>query len=173
MTEREAKLENDIIRISHAMDVLADLFRKQRLDGEQIKTEYERRLEEVNKVINILLSLKRRSAQQQAGEEGTTNMMVDSDALDSILNNGIEIMEREDGKKFALIPVVEEEPVYPPKAGQRSNAQESIRTSQTGGRRQKKNKIRCSYCNEIGHTRARCEKRLLTPRGMDRLGSGS
>ena len=172
MTERETKLENDIIRISHAMDVLADLFRKQRQDGEQIKIEYERRLEEVNKVINILLSLKR-STQQQAGEEGTNNMMVDSDALDSILNNGIEIMEREDGKKFALIPVVEEKPVYPPTAGQGSNAQQNRHTSQTGGRRQKKNKIRCSYCNEIGHTRAHCERRLLTPRGVNRSESGS
>ena len=82
-------------------------------------------------------------------------------------------MEGEDGKKFALIPVVEEKPVYSPGSWTKIKCSGKYTSSQTGGRRQKKNKIRCSYCNEIGRTRARCEKRLLTPRGMDRLGSGS
>ncbi|CAR29455.1 hypothetical protein ZYGR_0AD01370 [Zygosaccharomyces rouxii] len=66
---------------------------------------------------------------------------MDTTKLDSILReDDIEIIEK-NHQRYALIPVI------------------PLRST-TVSKNKKKNKIRCSYCNEMGHTRANCEKKL-------------
>lgn len=66
---------------------------------------------------------------------------MDTTKLDSILRDkDIEIVEK-NHQRYALIPVI------------------PLRQA-TAGKNKKKNKIRCSFCNETGHTRANCERRL-------------
>ncbi|GAV55747.1 hypothetical protein ZYGR_0AY01390 [Zygosaccharomyces rouxii] len=66
---------------------------------------------------------------------------MDTAKLDSLLrDDDIEIIEK-NHQQYALIPVI------PPR-------------SAAASKHKKRNKIRCSYCNETGHTRANCEKRF-------------
>lgn len=93
-------------------------------------TSYHEKLRRLEELINMVL---------QTASGGSK---MDTMKLDSILrDDGIEIVER-NSQQFALIPVI---PLRSQTAGKNNS--------------KKKNKIHCSYCNEMGHTRANCEKR--------------
>lgn len=132
---------DDIRRLSEAMDVLAKLVLEQRKEGGSLQLEYQRKIDGLDRFINMILQLRR-----EDGEFGEWE--VDKMHFARMLRDGIEIIERPDKKrtcnrKYALVPVVE-----------RSNA-----VGKPG--KKKKNKIACSFCSEIGHTRAKCPKRMV------------
>ncbi|AMD21901.1 HFR046Cp [Eremothecium sinecaudum] len=64
---------------------------------------------------------------------------LDTETLNEKLKTDIDIIER-DGKRYALIPITSTK--------QQRKSHKTV-------------KIACSYCKELGHTRAKCEKRLL------------
>mgnify|MGYP003365751764 CR=1 FL=1 len=133
----------EIKRVSDTMDILAKLIIQRRQISTQTKLDYDKKLQEVDKLINMILALNRKDDMQQ---------VVDTTALDKILNDGVEIIERDnDGikQKFALIPICDH------------NESDEITISK---KKKKKNKINCSYCKETGHTRAACPKRLMNPK---------
>ncbi|QLL32713.1 hypothetical protein HG536_0D02350 [Torulaspora globosa] len=133
---------DDIRRLSEAMDVLAKLVLEQRKEGGSLQLEYQRKIDALDKLINMILRLPKKD-----GELG--DWEVDKMHLAGMLRDGIEIIERPDKKracnrKYALVPVIER--------------------SSTVGKplaKKKKNKIACSFCSEIGHTRAKCPKRIV------------
>ena len=94
MCESSNKTENDIVRLSQAMDVLAKLIISKQKDGSQLQVEYEHKLKELEKFINLLLGL----------HESTVGSIMNTSVLDMVLRNGIEIMEKDD-QKYALIPI--------------------------------------------------------------------
>jgi len=135
---------DDIKRVSDAMDVLAKLIIQRRKDNNQVKIDYEKKLQEVDKLINMILALNRKDESRYS---------VDTTELDKILNDGVEIIEKGENKqKYALIPIVEIQPIV------------QTNTIDDFSLKKKKNKINCSYCKETGHTRAACPKRLLNPK---------
>lgn len=130
---------DDIKRISEAMDVLAKLVLEQRKENGSLQLEYQRKIDALDKLITTILRL----------PEGSGQWEVDKLKLARSLRDGVEIIEKPDklnagNGKFALIPVVD-----------RSN------TLAKQSSRKKKNRIACSFCNETGHTRAKCPKRLV------------
>lgn len=138
----------EIKRVSDTMDILAKLIIQRRQISTQTKVDYDKKLKEVDKLINMILALNRRDDNQQ---------VVDTTALDKILNEGVEIIERDNGEtkqKFALIPICEK---Y-------TTENDEITTISKTKKKKKKNKISCSYCKETGHTRAACPKRLMNPK---------
>ncbi|QLQ79588.1 hypothetical protein HG537_0C02350 [Torulaspora globosa] len=133
---------DDIRRLSEAMDVLAKLVLEQRQEGGSLQLEYQRKIDALDRFINMILRLPKKD-----GEIGDWEL--DKMHFAGMLRDGIEIIERPDKKlacnrKYALVPVVE-----------RSNA-----AGKSTGKK-KKNKIACSFCSEIGHTRAKCPKRIV------------
>ncbi|CAB4252401.1 similar to Saccharomyces cerevisiae YER137C Putative protein of unknown function [Maudiozyma barnettii] len=137
---------DDIKRVSDAMDVLAKLIIQRRKDNNQVKIDYEKKLQEVDKLINMILALNRKDESRYS---------VDTTELDKILNDGVEIIEKGENKqKYALIPIVEIQPIV------QTNTIDDFSLK----KKKKKNKINCSYCKETGHTRAACPKRLLNPK---------
>ncbi|QHS72924.1 uncharacterized protein SPAR_E02130 [Saccharomyces paradoxus] len=143
------KTENDIVRLSQAMDALAKLIISKQKDGSQLQVEYEHKLKELEKFINLLLGL----------HESTGGSVMNTSVLDKVLRNGIEILEKDD-QKYALIPV---------KARTEGDTTHIIQgaTSKKSSKK-KKNKIKCSFCQQVGHTRARCGVRLTVPPGITR-----
>ncbi|CAI4038608.1 hypothetical protein SMKI_05G2190 [Saccharomyces mikatae IFO 1815] len=141
MGEPSKRTENDIIRLSQAMDSLAKLIISKRKDGSQLQVEYNRKLKELENFINLLLGL----------NENTGSNVMNTSVLDVILRNGIDILEKDD-QKYALIPIIPKTEV-----DAINNAQ--VATSKRSGKK-KKNKIKCSFCHQVGHTRARCDVRL-------------
>ena len=129
------KTENDIVRLSQAMDALAKLIISKQKDGSQLQVEYEHKLKELEKFINLLLGL----------HESTGGSVMNTSVLDKVLRNGIEILEKDD-QKYALIPV---------KARTEGDTTHIIQgaTSKKSSKK-KKNKIKCSFCQQVGHTRA-------------------
>lgn len=130
--------ENDIRRLSQAMDVLARLVLEKKNDNGTLQLEYKKKLDELDKVIGLLLGISKNNT--------NGDYTIDRNRIDRMLRDGIEIMEKKDPqsngvKKYALIPIID---------------------SPTQRRKsRKKNKIACSFCHEIGHTRAKCENRLI------------
>ncbi|SMN18487.1 similar to Saccharomyces cerevisiae YER137C Putative protein of unknown function [Maudiozyma saulgeensis] len=140
------KSGDEIKRVSDAMDVLAKIIIQRRKDNNQVKVDYEKKLHEVEKLINMILAL------NQKDENGFS---ADTTELDRILNNGVEIIENGERKqKYALIPIVKTE----------STIHHNTIDDLSNKKKKKKNKINCSYCKETGHTRAACPKRLLNPK---------
>lgn len=138
---------DDVQRISQAMDVLAKLILEKQKDGTVLLIEYQRKMKQLDRLINMILNLSQRDQNQQ--------LVVDTNYLDKVLRDGVEVIVRTDEqnqiKKYALIPVIEQ-----------SGGGNAPSTSKS--KKKKKNKIPCSFCHEIGHTRAKCEKRLLHPK---------
>lgn len=146
MSDPRKKTEEDIQRISYAMDMMAKLILQKREGDAQLKAEYQKKLEQVNTLINMLLALNDRK---------TGPMVVDESALDKLLKNGVDFIEKDEAggkQRYALIPVMP------------GNTENSNSTSINKKKKKKKNKIHCSYCNETGHTRAACPTRLLNPK---------
>ncbi|CCF57269.1 hypothetical protein KAFR_0C02760 [Kazachstania africana CBS 2517] len=142
----------DITKISQAMDILARLILEKQKDGTQLKMEYEHKLKELNNLINLILNLGKTSV-----DDSNPKLKVDCNELDKLLRNRIEIVEKDDKKRYALIPVSE--------ANEEDSMKESITSPKDSKKKKKKkNKILCSYCHESGHTRASCEKKLLNIR---------
>lgn len=79
-------------------------------------------------------------------------------ALDRILRTGVEIIEGKGKQRYALIPVMND-----CTKDKITDKDPDIPVTSKNTKKKKKNKIACSYCHEIGHTRAKCEKRLLNP----------
>lgn len=141
MSNPSEKTEEDIKKISNAMDILANLLLQKRQSDTQAKIEYQNKLNELNKLINMILAL---------NQKNNDSYEINETELDRLLRNGLEIIEKgEDKQKYALIPIIE------------SNKDKNIPESLKKKKKKKKNKINCSYCNEIGHTRANCPKKLL------------
>ena len=138
--------EEDIRNLSKAMDHIARLIIQNKQSDTQLQSQYESRLKEVNKLINMILRL---SAPLYPSDDG---LQLDQTKLDGLLNNGIEIIERDNNEKFMLLPVTNIV------VGDASVGKEAKKKP-----KKKKNKIPCSYCNEIGHTRSKCPKKLLNP----------
>lgn len=135
----------EIKRVSDTMDILAKLIIQRRQISTQSHNDYDKKLHEVDKLINMILALNHRDTE--------TQQIVDTNALDKILNEGVEIIERDNNgklQKFALIPICDP-----------NEPNGEITTTK---KKKKKNKINCSYCKETGHTRAACPKRLLNPK---------
>ena len=142
MCESSNKTENDIVRLSQAMDVLAKLIISKQKDGSQLQVEYEHKLKELEKFINLLLGL----------HESTVGSIMNTSVLDMVLRNGIEIMEKDD-QKYALIPIKAKE-----EADKTTSTIQGVTCKKSS--KKKKNKIKCSFCHEAGHTRAHCGARL-------------
>lgn len=144
------KTEEDIKKLSQAMDALAKLFIEKRQDGTQLQLEYQHKLEKLNSFVTMMLGMN--ETETGIGYE------LDSKQLEVLLRNDIEIIEKETRaadpnnpnqlQKYALIPIA-----FPP--SNKNNINSNKR------KKKKKNKIACSFCNEPGHTRAKCEKKLL------------
>ncbi|QLG71086.1 hypothetical protein HG535_0B01240 [Zygotorulaspora mrakii] len=140
--------EEDIRKISQAMDALAKLIIEKRQDGTQLQLEYQHKLERLNQVIELILGMRH--------NESETRYELDANHLDRLLRGNIEIVEKTvetlstnsqaQAESYALIPIVK-----------KSHASETS----IHRKKKKKNKICCSFCNEPGHTRAKCEKKLL------------
>lgn len=147
--------DDDFKRISDAMDVLAKLIIEKRQDGTQLQVEYQHKLKQLNKVISLILGV----SNSKLSDQGRSSLQVDEPRLDEILRTGVEIIEKDDidgshpGGKYALIPVIEQDVV---------NSEQPLVEKKK--KKKKKNKIPCSFCNEIGHTRAKCGKRILHPK---------
>lgn len=128
---------DDIRKISQAMDVLAKLVLEKRQEDGSLQLEYKKKLNELDKCIRMIVGI--------TGNEYS----IDRNYIDRVLGSGVEIIERQDSRtqelrKFALIPIVE---------------------STTKPKKKKKNRIPCSFCHEVGHTRAKCEAKLMyTPK---------
>lgn len=136
MTNKDSA--DDIRRISQAMDVLAKLVLEKRKDDGALQLEYKKKLDELDKLIGLILGLSNGNAE---GEYA-----IDRSQIDRFLVGGVDIVERPDpqsqeSRKYALVPIVE--------------------NSNKVKKKRKKNKIACSFCHEIGHTRAKCETRLI------------
>lgn len=145
----------NITKVSQSMDVLARAILEKQRHDQQLKVEYERKLNELTQLIDIVLKL-------QKPTDGAGHS-VDTALLDKILEQGLEIVEK-DNAKYVLIPIAEDE-----KKDVDTDGTVDTETSSTKPKRnrKKKNKISCSYCHEIGHTRAKCEKRLLSPKPLE------
>lgn len=145
----------NITKVSQSMDVLARAILEKQRHDQQLKVEYERKLNELTQLIDIVLKL-------QKPTDGTGHS-VDTALLDKILEQGLEIVEK-NNSKYVLIPIAEDE-----KKDVDTDGIVDTETSNTKPKRnrKKKNKIPCSYCHEIGHTRAKCEKRLLSPKPLE------
>lgn len=145
------KTEEDIRKVSAAMDMLAKLIIQKQQDGTQLKIEYQHKLKELNNLINLLLNI---NTQISEKNPEMVEYNVNETELDRILRNGINIEER-NGQEYALIPV------------KRQGRIEQVLTDSAAvtakKKKKKKNKISCSYCHEQGHTRAHCQKKLLNP----------
>lgn len=152
---RNSQINDDFKRISDAMDVLAKLIIQKRQDGTQLQVEYQHKLNQLNKLINLILQL----SNSKLCDEEKSSLQVDESRLDEILRTGIEIIEKKDeddhhrNGKYALIPVMEQDVV---------TSEQPLMEKKK--KKKKKNKICCSFCNEVGHTRAKCEKRMLHPK---------
>lgn len=146
MSDPKKKTAEDIQRISHAMDMMAKLILQKREGDAQVKLEYQKKLEQVNTLINMLLAL---------NEQKNGPTVVDESSLDKLLRDGVDIIEKGEGEskqRYALIPV-------------KPTDTKNVATASTSkNKKKKKNKIHCSYCNETGHTRAACPTRLLNPK---------
>ncbi|CAI4060610.1 hypothetical protein SKDZ_05G2160 [Saccharomyces kudriavzevii ZP591] len=144
MSKTPNKSGDDIVRLSQAMDALAKLIISKQKDGSQLQVEYTHKLKELENVINLLLGL----------NEGTGDSVMDTGALDVILRNSIEVLEKGD-QKYALIPI------KPREGGGSTRAAWNATTKKSSNK--KKNRIKCSFCHQPGHTRAHCEVRLAIP----------
>lgn len=144
MSKAVNKTEDDIVRLSQAMDALAKLIISKQKDGSQLQVEYKHKLKELEKVINLVLSL---------NDSAGTSVM-DANGLDTMLRNGIEVLERDD-RRYALIPI------KPKEEGDSTDTPRDAASKKSN--KKKKNKIKCSFCHQPGHTRARCETRLAQP----------
>ncbi|CCD22534.1 uncharacterized protein NDAI_0A03770 [Naumovozyma dairenensis CBS 421] len=177
--------EHDIEKISQVMDKLAKLILAKQNDGTQLRLEYEYKLKELNTLISLLLNLSKNINDNPLGNQG--EFQLNETELDKILRNGIEVIEKDDHKKYALIPIIEnnknlgdytnkeievgsiEKQSSPASSSSGPLLGKEISSNQTSSnktdkkKKKKKNKIACSFCHEIGHTRAKCQKRLLTP----------
>lgn len=137
----------DITRVSEAMDTLAKkiLERRQQVRSPK-EQEYERKVEHLEQVLDAVLRLQNRPDNAQ--------YELDRKELDSTLENGLQMLER-DGRKYLLVPLTE----CPEKVDEGNIDSD---TQKKKSRKKKKNKIPCSFCHQTGHTRAHCQKRLLT-----------
>lgn len=72
-----------------------------------------------------------------------TSVELDKEKFSKMISKQIEIIQK-DGQEYALIPV-----------------QRTPKQAKFGKRKSKANNIKCSYCNETGHLRSKCEKKLL------------
>ncbi|AGO13324.1 AaceriAFR181Wp [[Ashbya] aceris (nom. inval.)] len=108
-------------------------------DRNASKEQYERKLAQLKTVLDSLLAM-----QREAGGNTADTMAVDSSAMGQMLAEPLEVIEK-DGRQYALVPLCAVEPGAAPPAKPR----------------RKKTQLVCSYCHEAGHTRARCERRLL------------
>ncbi|CAL9728731.1 hypothetical protein MOUN0_E04478 [Monosporozyma unispora] len=144
------KLDNDIVKLSHAMDVMAKIILEKRKQSNlnNVKMtntmEYDTKLKNLNDLINMILRLN--------SDKNENNNIVDTTKLDILLRNKVDIIEK-DGQSYALIPIKKEDtPV----------TINNINNIKKKSNKKKKNKILCSFCHEPGHTRAHCEKRLYS-----------
>lgn len=152
-TNKHDTFNNDIIKISNALDSIAKLIIARRKQTEtinkDIETEYNNRLRHLNTLINLILKL-------NENDQSNINTIVDTTKLDALLKDKIDIIEK-DGQSFALIPVKNEyttgNNVYDDTLVDENKLKKKTR-------KKKKNKIPCSFCNQPGHTRAHCDKRL-------------
>lgn len=150
--QKDDKLNNDILRISHAMDAMAKLIIEKRKQAginntmTENKTEYDTKLKNLNDLLNMILNLNNTNS----GDDQISHI-VDETKLDVLLRNKIDFIERE-GQEYALIPVT--------KKNQTVNNDTIDISTIKKSKKKKKNKILCSFCHEPGHTRAHCEQRL-------------
>lgn len=114
--------------------ILQERLRKE----EKLKKEYNDKLSKLLQLINLI-------NENNQMEEGNNSYILDNKLLDQVLINGIEVIVR-NGQEYALIPL-------------KQNKQELH--DEKRKKKKKKNKILCSYCNKMGHTRSKCEARLL------------
>lgn len=150
MNQDNDKLNNDIVKISQAMDAIAKLIIEKRKDKQQQDTnkdEYQVKLNNLTNLLNMILRLNT--------EDHTINKdnnIVDITRLDTLLKDKIDIIDK-DGQEFALIPIVR---------GQNPDTFDGTDkpSPKKKNKKKKKNKILCSFCHQPGHTRAHCEKKL-------------
>ncbi|AAS53552.1 AFR181Wp [Eremothecium gossypii ATCC 10895] len=107
-------------------------------DRNASKEQYERKLAQLTTLLDSLLTM-----QQRVGDAGGA-MALDGNALEQMLAEPLEVIEK-DGQQYALVPL----------CGAGAGAAEPPK------QRRKRTQLTCSYCHEVGHTRARCERRLL------------
>lgn len=155
-TNKENKFNNDVIKISSTLDSIAKLILARRKQTEPIKndieTEYNTKLNHLNTLINSILKLNEYN-------ESNTNSIVDTTKLDTLLKDKIDIIEK-DGQSFALIPIKKE--ITTDNNNYDDIIIDTNKKNKKKKKKKKKNKIPCSFCNEPGHTRARCDKRLYS-----------
>ncbi|CAL9734364.1 hypothetical protein MOSE0_E04302 [Monosporozyma servazzii] len=156
--QKDDKLNNDILRISQAMDAMAKLIIEKRKQAglnnnnnttTEKKTEYDMKLKKLNDLINMILNLNNNDTNNNNSNQ--IPHIMDETKLDELLRDEIEFIERE-GQSYALIPVKMND--------QTTNNDIIDNATIKKNKKKKKNKILCSFCHEPGHTRAHCEQRL-------------
>ncbi|CCE64225.1 hypothetical protein TPHA_0H00140 [Tetrapisispora phaffii CBS 4417] len=139
---------DDIVKFSYAMDQIAKLIAQNKKQSSVANSEYEKKMKELDKLINLLLGLSKSTSSK--------GYSLNTSKLDEILKEGFEVVTKGNDEKYIMLPI-QEEPQGPLEDIKKGEVH--IKKSKN----KKKNKIRCSYCNETGHTRAKCEMKLMTP----------
>ncbi|EDO19458.1 hypothetical protein Kpol_1002p107 [Vanderwaltozyma polyspora DSM 70294] len=137
---------DDLIKLSLAMDQIAKLIleKKQSIDNND---------EISHKNLETFINL---SNELFKGNK----VILDKGKIEKILikdKNKFDIIENDKHEKFILLPVIDDNVEIVDKD---INDDSKLTTKK---KKKKKNKIACSFCNEIGHTRANCQKRLMKP----------
>ncbi|CAR30367.1 uncharacterized protein KLTH0H08030g [Lachancea thermotolerans CBS 6340] len=139
-------------QVSRAMDALARSILAKRVQDHKRKPERLRQLELLKQQFDALVL-----ARQAQKEPAPRAPLLDAAQLDRELEQGLGFVER-NGRNYVLLPLVGNPNPAPAAAPGATPAAPKHA-------KKKKNKIPCSYCHEAGHTRARCEKRLLGESG--------
>ncbi|SCU99878.1 LANO_0F04148g1_1 [Lachancea nothofagi CBS 11611] len=144
----------DVAQVSQAVDALAKSILAQRVQAHRDKPERLRKLESLKQQFDALLQ-----AQSEVTKSTDASLRLDAMQLDLELQKGLETVERQ-GVQYVLLPLVPGTGVVPTSASLPAPAPA---TPSKTSKKKKKNKVLCSYCQMQGHTRAHCEKRLLSP----------
>ncbi|SSD59455.1 uncharacterized protein SCODWIG_01216 [Saccharomycodes ludwigii] len=160
--------------LNNELDKLAKTIVTKQLERDKIITEYNKKLESVEQLINVLLNL----------QQTDTRNVVNCDKLDKILNKGMKIYKDEtDGMEYCMIPIRKKSDTADTSTiaykGQQQDVLVKNKTEDNGyniinrkelelnkssegekkkKKKKKKNNIPCSFCHEIGHVRSKCPK---------------
>ena len=152
---KDGNFNNDILKLSKTLDSIAKVILAERKQTETIskdlENEYSNKLKNLNTLINLILKL-------NDTDDSKVSPIVDTTRLDVLLKDKIDIIEK-DGQSYALIPIKNE-------VSSDDNYNDIITdtSEKKKKKKKKKNKILCSFCNQPGHTRAHCDKRLYNVR---------
>ncbi|KAL6945420.1 hypothetical protein ACO0QE_002872 [Hanseniaspora vineae] len=186
MNEHKAGEESPSNELIDEMNKLVKLVIKKQDESIKLEKQYETKLKNLNLLVEYLMNLRIATSVASANNtsNSTTNVAsktnantspeegsspdddiitkISTSALDEILLNGLEYCVK-DGKRYCMIPVISTTNNNASIEKTSRPCRPTTHTPITAPKqKKKKNKIPCSYCNETGHTRSKCLKRLQT-----------